>query len=296
MASPAGDAAPVGNAKGTPPPARAMWAFTGRMDWSRFLAPIRVLEGVAGREARPPRSLASPWVNGYRRGIGSAREVSRRCGCDPGFQWLTGPQEVNQHTRSLAGSPVGTPSGPWTKRASIRSARRRNAARSSLQGQDADRSGRSEPSSSAGCCGIPERLAEGEDGPASIPSPGPAEGPPGAVVGWPGLQYSAVASAAPAHATAGGRGLKRGKRPRRKAEGQHQRLRALRRPPSRRLERPTRPQQGPDPGKAILSRLLRRCPKCRSHPKKTRGRPSRSTPPDSIRLGYGRSPVTAITM
>lgn len=31
-------------------------------------------------------------------GIGSAREVARRCEYDPAFQWLTGLDEVNYHT------------------------------------------------------------------------------------------------------------------------------------------------------------------------------------------------------
>jgi hypothetical protein len=34
----------------------------------------------------------------YSQGIGSARELARRCEYDPAFQWLTGLQEVNYHT------------------------------------------------------------------------------------------------------------------------------------------------------------------------------------------------------
>ncbi len=34
----------------------------------------------------------------YSEGIGSAREVARRCEYDPAFQWLTGLEEVNYHT------------------------------------------------------------------------------------------------------------------------------------------------------------------------------------------------------
>ena len=34
----------------------------------------------------------------YTQGIGSAREVARRCEFDPAFQWLTGLDEVNYHT------------------------------------------------------------------------------------------------------------------------------------------------------------------------------------------------------
>jgi transposase len=86
-------------------PARAIWAFTGRMEWSGFCASIQALEGVAGREAWDPRLLGSLWLYAYSRGIGSAREITRRCGYDPAFQWLTGLQAVNNHT--LADFRVG---------------------------------------------------------------------------------------------------------------------------------------------------------------------------------------------
>jgi transposase len=81
-------------------PARAIWAFVGRMDLSAFYAPIKAVQGVAGREAWDPWLLISLWVYAYSRGIGSAREVSRRCQYDPAFQWLTGMQEINHHSLS----------------------------------------------------------------------------------------------------------------------------------------------------------------------------------------------------
>jgi transposase len=86
-------------------PARAIWAFTARMDWSGYCAKVKAVEGVAGRSAWDPRLLASVWIYAYSRGIGSAREVARRCGYDPAFQWLTGLQEINYHT--LADFRVG---------------------------------------------------------------------------------------------------------------------------------------------------------------------------------------------
>jgi transposase len=79
-------------------PARAIWAFTGQMDWSRFYSSIQAVEGVAGRPTWDPRLLGSLWIYAYSRGIGSAREIARRCAYDPAFQWLTGLQEVNYHT------------------------------------------------------------------------------------------------------------------------------------------------------------------------------------------------------
>ena len=75
------------------------------MDWSGFYASIHAVEGVAGRRAWDPRLLSSLWIYAYSRGIGSAREVTRRCGYDPAFQWLSWLTEVNYHT--LAGFRVG---------------------------------------------------------------------------------------------------------------------------------------------------------------------------------------------
>ena len=78
--------------------ARAIWEFTGHLDLSAYSAPVKAIEGVAGREPWNVRLLMSLWIYAYSRGIGSARELSRRCGCDPAFQWLTGMEKVNYHT------------------------------------------------------------------------------------------------------------------------------------------------------------------------------------------------------
>jgi transposase len=77
---------------------RAIWTLVGRLDLSRFYEDIgsRVEEG--GRPAFDPQLLISLWVYAYSEGIGSARELARRCEFDPAFQWLTGLQEVNYHT------------------------------------------------------------------------------------------------------------------------------------------------------------------------------------------------------
>lgn len=81
-------------------PARAIWALVSGLDLSGFHGLIKAVEGVAGREPWDPRLLISLWIYAYSRGIGSAREVARRCQYDPGFQWLTGMQEINYHTLS----------------------------------------------------------------------------------------------------------------------------------------------------------------------------------------------------
>ncbi len=79
-------------------PARAIWEFVGKLDLSAYRAPIKAVEGVAGQSPFDPRLLISLWIYACSRGIGSAREMARRCEYDPAFQWLTGMQKVNYHT------------------------------------------------------------------------------------------------------------------------------------------------------------------------------------------------------
>jgi transposase len=79
-------------------PARAIWALVGRLNLSAFYRAIESSTEEGGRPAFDPQLLISMWVYAYSRGIGSAREVARRCEYDPAFQWLTGLEEVNYHT------------------------------------------------------------------------------------------------------------------------------------------------------------------------------------------------------
>src|SRR6202047_3338409 len=79
-------------------PARAIWALVGRLDLSSFYRAIESSAEEGGRPAFDPQLLISLWVYAYSLGIGSAREVARRCEYDPAFQWLTGLTEVNYHT------------------------------------------------------------------------------------------------------------------------------------------------------------------------------------------------------
>lgn len=78
--------------------ARAIWSLVGRLDLSAFYRAIDSNAEEGGRPAFDPQLLISLWVYAYSQGIGSAREVARRCEYDPAFQWLTGLQEVNYHT------------------------------------------------------------------------------------------------------------------------------------------------------------------------------------------------------
>lgn len=78
--------------------ARAIWMLVGRLDLGRFYESIESSAEEGGRPAIDPQLLISLWVYAYSEGIGSAREVARRCEFDPAFQWLTGLEEVNYHT------------------------------------------------------------------------------------------------------------------------------------------------------------------------------------------------------
>ncbi len=78
--------------------ARAIWALVGRLNLSAFYQAIESSVEEGGRPAFDPQLLISLWVYAYTQGIGSAREVARRCEFDPAFQWLTGLDEVNYHT------------------------------------------------------------------------------------------------------------------------------------------------------------------------------------------------------
>lgn len=81
-------------------PARAIWAFVGQLDLAAFYAPIEAVEGGAGRPPWDPQLLISLWIYSYSRGIGSAREIERRCKFEPAFQWLCGMDTINHHSLS----------------------------------------------------------------------------------------------------------------------------------------------------------------------------------------------------
>jgi len=81
-------------------PVRVVWAVTERLELSGFYAAIRAREGVVGRDATDPRLLVALWLYAATRGVGSARELARRCEEDRAFQWLCGGVSINYHTLS----------------------------------------------------------------------------------------------------------------------------------------------------------------------------------------------------
>jgi hypothetical protein len=83
-------------------PARPIWALVGRLDLRALYGAIESSVEEGGRPAFDPQLLISLWIYAYSRGIGSAREVARRCEYDPAFQWLTVLAEVFRELRGTS--------------------------------------------------------------------------------------------------------------------------------------------------------------------------------------------------
>ncbi|MCX5916591.1 MAG: transposase [Deltaproteobacteria bacterium] len=81
-------------------PVRAIWELVEQLDLEPFYETIEAIEGEAGRSAWDPRVLISLWLYAYSRAVSSGREISRRCGYEPAYQWLTGLEVINHHTLS----------------------------------------------------------------------------------------------------------------------------------------------------------------------------------------------------
>jgi transposase len=75
-------------------------ALVETLDLSRFAESIQAREGVAGRDATDPRLLVGLWLYACIRGIGSARELARRCEESAAFRWLCGGVTVNHRLLS----------------------------------------------------------------------------------------------------------------------------------------------------------------------------------------------------
>jgi transposase len=80
--------------------ARIVWQYVTEADLSPLLAKIKSVRNNAGHPATDPRILFALWLYATLRGIGSARELDRRCGQsgEIPFQWICGGVTVNYHT------------------------------------------------------------------------------------------------------------------------------------------------------------------------------------------------------
>jgi transposase len=79
---------------------RTVAAAVAQLDLAAFREPIKAREGVAGRDATDPELLVSLWLYACIRGIGSARELARRCEESTAFRWLCGGVGVNHRMLS----------------------------------------------------------------------------------------------------------------------------------------------------------------------------------------------------
>ena len=82
-------------------PARTVWQYVESLDLSSIYGQIKAVEHRPGQPAIDPRILFALWLYACLRGIGSARELDRRCSQQTGevaFQWICGGVSVNYHT------------------------------------------------------------------------------------------------------------------------------------------------------------------------------------------------------
>jgi transposase len=80
--------------------ARSVWAFVSSLDLEPFYRDIQVTDNSPGRSAIAPEILAALWLLATLDGIGSARELDRRCEREIPYLWLLGGVKVNYHTLS----------------------------------------------------------------------------------------------------------------------------------------------------------------------------------------------------
>jgi transposase len=81
-------------------PVRMVAAVVEGLDVAKFCKPIKAREGAVGRDATDPRLLIALWLYACIRGIGSARELARRCEESIPFRWLCGGVSVNHRLLS----------------------------------------------------------------------------------------------------------------------------------------------------------------------------------------------------
>jgi transposase len=80
--------------------ARIVWAFVKSLNLEPLYAKIQVADDQAGRTAIAPEIMVALWLLATLDGIGSARELDRRCTTDLPYLWILGGVTVNYHTLS----------------------------------------------------------------------------------------------------------------------------------------------------------------------------------------------------
>jgi transposase len=79
---------------------RVVAAVVEKLDLAGFEESIEARAGVAGRDTTDPRLLVGLWLYACIRGMGSARELARRCAESAPFRWLCGGVTVNHRLLS----------------------------------------------------------------------------------------------------------------------------------------------------------------------------------------------------
>lgn len=83
--------------------ARIVWQYVKGLDLSPLYNTIKAVERRPGQPPIDPAILMALWLYATLRGVGSARELARRCDPQTGeipFQWICGGVSVNYHTLS----------------------------------------------------------------------------------------------------------------------------------------------------------------------------------------------------
>lgn len=80
--------------------ARLVWSYVQQLDLEPLYEEIVVSDSQAGRSAIAPEVLLALWLLATLDGIGSAREIDRRCQIDISYMWVCGHVSVNYHTIS----------------------------------------------------------------------------------------------------------------------------------------------------------------------------------------------------
>lgn len=81
--------------------ARIVWDYVEGLELGPLYDRIKAVERHPGQPAIDPRILFALWLYATLRGVGSARELARRCNQQTGevaFQWICGGVSVNYHT------------------------------------------------------------------------------------------------------------------------------------------------------------------------------------------------------
>lgn len=78
--------------------ARLVWAYVAGLNLAPLVERVQAVQGGPGQAPADPRILLALWLYATLRGIGSARELNRRCTSDVAFQWICGGVSMNYHT------------------------------------------------------------------------------------------------------------------------------------------------------------------------------------------------------